>query len=53
MLYGIHVLVANFVSGYMPAYKAYLSALYGQGPKGAREEYMLMLHIDKNRNPVG
>jgi D-glycerate 3-kinase len=45
--------VADFVSRYMPAYKAYLPALYGQGPKGAREEHMLLLLIDENRNPVG
>jgi D-glycerate 3-kinase len=45
--------LADFVSRYMPAYKAYLPALYGQGPKGAREEHMLLLLIDENRNPVG
>ncbi|KAG0607984.1 hypothetical protein M758_8G069100 [Ceratodon purpureus] len=45
--------VADFVSRYMPAYKAYLPSLYAQGPKSAKKEHTLMLQIDENRNPIG
>lgn len=45
--------VADFVSRYVPAYKAYLPALYEHGPKGSEGEHLLMLHIDENRNPIG
>ncbi|CAK9217165.1 unnamed protein product [Sphagnum troendelagicum] len=45
--------VADFVSTYMPAYKAYLPALYEKGPHGASPEHTLRLDIDEDRNPVG
>jgi len=47
------VQVEDFVSRYMPAYKAYLPALYSQGPQGARQEHMLKLDINEDRNPLG
>jgi D-glycerate 3-kinase len=37
----------------MPAYKAYLPALYSKGPQGARQEHMLKLDINEDRNPLG
>lgn len=45
--------VKDFVSRYMPAYKAYLPALYSSGPKGARPERTFQFAIDENRNPIG
>jgi pantothenate kinase-related protein Tda10 len=45
--------VADFVSIYMPAYNAYLPALYKKGPRGASHEHMLRLQIDEDRNPIG
>lgn len=45
--------VKDFVSRYMPAYKAYLPGLYGSGPKGAHPRKTLQFDIDENRNPIG
>eukprot|EP00850_Spirogloea_muscicola_P011528 SM000072S21162 [mRNA] locus=s72:29135:33045:- [translate_table: standard] len=45
--------VADFVSTYMPAYKAYLPQLYSRGPQHADSNKTLKLVIDKGRNPVG
>eukprot|EP00850_Spirogloea_muscicola_P017248 SM000146S00968 [mRNA] locus=s146:248517:252421:+ [translate_table: standard] len=45
--------VADFVSTYMPAYKAYLPQLYSRGPQHAESEKTLKLVIDKGRNPIG
>lgn len=44
--------VRDFVAQYMPAYEAYLPALYAsRGPKGAEET--LFIDVDAKRNPVG
>ncbi|MCO5573924.1 hypothetical protein L7F22_027702 [Adiantum nelumboides] len=45
--------VQDFVSRYMPAYKAYLPGLYASGPKDALPEKTLQIDIDDNRNPIG
>lgn len=45
--------VRDFVSRYMPAYKAYLPGLYASGPQDALPERTLQLDIDDNRNPIG
>eukprot|EP00850_Spirogloea_muscicola_P004341 SM000018S03706 [mRNA] locus=s18:885901:889825:+ [translate_table: standard] len=45
--------VADFVSTYMPAYKAYLPQLYSRGPQNADSNKTLKLVIDKGRNPIG
>ncbi|KAJ7526335.1 hypothetical protein O6H91_16G002300 [Diphasiastrum complanatum] len=45
--------VADFVSRYMPAYKAYLPKLYSKGPSTAKSEHTLKFDINQQRNPVG
>ncbi|KAI5073755.1 hypothetical protein GOP47_0011768 [Adiantum capillus-veneris] len=45
--------VKDFVSRYMPAYKAYLPGLYASGPTDALPGRTLQLDIDDNRNPIG
>lgn len=45
--------VRDFVTRYIPAYKAYLPALYAKGPKGSQPEHTLRIDIDEGRNPVG
>eukprot|EP00245_Coleochaete_scutata_P008308 TRINITY_DN2502_c1_g1_i2.p1 TRINITY_DN2502_c1_g1~~TRINITY_DN2502_c1_g1_i2.p1 ORF type:complete len:454 (+),score=79.77 TRINITY_DN2502_c1_g1_i2:196-1557(+) len=45
--------VADFVSRYIPAYKAYLPGLYSKGPTTGRPGHVLQLEIDQKRNPVG
>ncbi|CAI5941398.1 unnamed protein product [Closterium sp. NIES-65] len=45
--------VHDFVTRYIPAYKAYLPALYASGPKGSRPDHTLRIDIDQGRNPVG
>ena len=48
--------VADFVSRYMPAYRAYLPALYAAAAKGARGvggKPTMMVRVDAGRNPVG
>ncbi|OAE32435.1 hypothetical protein AXG93_3218s1070 [Marchantia polymorpha subsp. ruderalis] len=45
--------VQDFVSRYIPAYKAYLPSLYKDGPKNSKPEKTLRLDIDQNRNPIG
>ncbi|KAG9459368.1 hypothetical protein H6P81_003876 [Aristolochia fimbriata] len=44
--------VLDFVSRYMPAYKAYLPTLYSEGPRGSDPERLLLVDIDEERNPI-
>ncbi|CAK9174655.1 unnamed protein product [Ilex paraguariensis] len=44
--------VMDFVSRYLPAYKAYLPTLYVEGPNGSAPEHALVIEIDEGRNPV-
>ncbi|KAI6690003.1 hypothetical protein NL676_026831 [Syzygium grande] len=44
--------VKDFVSRYLPGYKAYLSTLYSEGPKGSDPEHLLVIEIDEGRNPL-
>ncbi|XP_058192402.1 D-glycerate 3-kinase, chloroplastic isoform X3 [Rhododendron vialii] len=44
--------VEDFVSRYLPAYKAYLPALYSEGPNGSDPERLLVIEIDEGRNPI-
>ncbi|GBG59596.1 Glycerate 3-kinase (GlyK) [Chara braunii] len=45
--------VEDFVSRYIPAYKAYLPPLYSKGPRGSTPLQLLRIAIDQNRNPLG
>lgn len=45
--------VLDFVSRYLPAYKAYLPKLYSEGPKSFDKDRFLVIEIDDERNPVG
>ncbi|KAJ9559572.1 hypothetical protein OSB04_004732 [Centaurea solstitialis] len=44
--------VMDFVSTYLPAYKAYLPTLYTEGPKGSDSKHTLVVEIDEGRNPI-
>lgn len=44
--------VADFVSRFIPAYQAYLPALYAAGPTTARPGHTLVIEVDQNRAPV-
>ncbi|XP_048603436.1 D-glycerate 3-kinase, chloroplastic isoform X2 [Brassica napus] len=44
--------VNDFVSRYLPAYKAYLPTLYAEGPSGSDLERVLAIDIDEERNPI-
>ncbi|GMH15943.1 hypothetical protein Nepgr_017784 [Nepenthes gracilis] len=44
--------VIDFVSRYLPAYKAYLPTLYSEGPNGSNAEHLLVVEIDEGRNPI-
>lgn len=44
--------VKDFVSRYLPAYKAYLPTLYTEGPNGSDPEHTLVVEIDEGRNPI-
>ncbi|KAL7140035.1 hypothetical protein ABFS83_09G093900 [Erythranthe nasuta] len=44
--------VLDFVSRYLPAYKAYLPTLYAEGPKGSDPNHLLVVEIDEGRNPI-
>lgn len=44
--------VRDFVSRYLPAYKAYLPTLYAEGPSGSDPENVLLIDIDEGRNPI-
>ncbi|KAF9606442.1 hypothetical protein IFM89_025151 [Coptis chinensis] len=44
--------VRDFVSRYFPAYKAYLPALYSEGPLGYDPKHLLFVDIDDERNPI-
>ncbi|KAK4361924.1 hypothetical protein RND71_017165 [Anisodus tanguticus] len=44
--------VKDFVSRYLPAYKAYLPTLYSEGPTGSDPEHVLLIDIDEGRNPI-
>ncbi|XP_038974976.1 LOW QUALITY PROTEIN: D-glycerate 3-kinase, chloroplastic-like [Phoenix dactylifera] len=44
--------VLDFVSRYLPAYKAYLPPLYSEGPKGLDPNCLLVVDIDEERNPI-
>nr|CAD1823320.1 unnamed protein product [Ananas comosus var. bracteatus] len=43
--------VLDFVSRYLPAYKAYLPTLYAEGPNGADPNRLIVIEIDEQRNP--
>ena len=45
--------VTDFVSRYMPAYKAYLPVLYSDGPRGSKPDHTLVVEVDEHRNPLG
>ncbi|XP_010450601.1 PREDICTED: cysteine--tRNA ligase 1, cytoplasmic-like isoform X2 [Camelina sativa] len=42
----------DFVSRYLPAYKAYLPTLYTEGPSGSDPDRVLAIDIDEERNPI-
>jgi D-glycerate 3-kinase len=44
--------IADFVSRYLPAYGAYLPALYARGPTTARPGRTLVVEVDERRSPV-
>uniref|UniRef100_A0A1D1XKG3 D-glycerate 3-kinase, chloroplastic n=2 Tax=Anthurium amnicola TaxID=1678845 RepID=A0A1D1XKG3_9ARAE len=44
--------VLDFVSRYLPAYKAYLPTLYSEGPKGMAPDRLLLVEVDDERNPI-
>ncbi|XP_021906627.1 D-glycerate 3-kinase, chloroplastic [Carica papaya] len=44
--------VKDFVSRYLPAYKAYLPTLYSEGPRGSDPSRLLLVEIDEERNPI-
>ncbi|KAJ8428321.1 hypothetical protein Cgig2_014212 [Carnegiea gigantea] len=44
--------ILDFVSCYMPAYKAYLPTLYSEGPNGSDPSRTLVIKIDEGRNPI-
>ncbi|KAB1218609.1 D-glycerate 3-kinase, chloroplastic [Morella rubra] len=44
--------VKDFVSRYLPAYKAYLPTLYSEGPNGSDPKHLLVIEIDEGRNPI-
>jgi D-glycerate 3-kinase len=44
--------IADFVSRYMPAYKAYLPGLYAAGPTTAKAGHTLVIEVDQSRSPV-
>ncbi|KAL5975626.1 hypothetical protein ACLOJK_019951 [Asimina triloba] len=44
--------VLDFVSRYLPAYKAYLPTLYSEGPKGSDTDHLLLVEIDEERNLI-
>ncbi|KAL7191369.1 hypothetical protein ACSBR2_023444 [Camellia fascicularis] len=44
--------VMDFVSRYLPAYKAYLPTLYSEGPNGSDPERLFVVEIDEGRNPI-
>ncbi|KAG6593403.1 D-glycerate 3-kinase, chloroplastic, partial [Cucurbita argyrosperma subsp. sororia] len=44
--------VRDFVSRYLPAYKAYLPTLYKEGPSGSDPKRLLVVEIDEQRNPI-
>lgn len=44
--------IFDFVSRYLPAYKAYLPTLYAEGPSGSDPEHLLVVEIDEGRNPI-
>lgn len=44
--------VKDFVSRYLPAYKAYLPTLYSEGPSGSDPKHVLLIDIDEGRNPI-
>ncbi|KAI3455382.1 hypothetical protein Pfo_012045 [Paulownia fortunei] len=44
--------VLDFVSRYLPAYKAYLPTLYAEGPNGSDPKHLLVVEIDEGRNPI-
>ncbi|CAL5444017.1 unnamed protein product [Camellia sinensis] len=42
----------DFVSQYLPAYKAYLPTLYSECPTGADPDNLLLIEINEGRNPI-
>ncbi|XP_022992257.1 D-glycerate 3-kinase, chloroplastic isoform X2 [Cucurbita maxima] len=44
--------VRDFVSRYLPAYRAYLPTLYSEGPSGSDPKRLLVVEIDEERNPI-
>lgn len=49
---GFYLQVRDFVSRYLPAYKAYLPVLYSEGPSGSDPKRLLVVEIDEERNPI-
>ena len=43
--------IADFVSRFMPAYKAYLPNLYSKGPTSCKKGKTLIIEVDQNRSP--
>eukprot|EP00873_Tetraselmis_striata_P028065 jgi/Tetstr1/448329/TSEL_035613.t1 len=44
--------IADFVSRFMPAYKAYLPELYEKGPTTCKPGATLVIQVDERRSPV-
>lgn len=44
--------IREFVSCYMPAYRAYLPALYHEGPTSGQAGRVLMVAVDQGRGPI-
>ena len=44
--------VADFVSRFMPAYKAYLPQLYSSGPTTCQKGKTLIIEVDQDRSPI-
>ena len=42
--------VADFVDRFLPAYRAYLPGLYGDGPFGSQTGKVLTVRVDRGRN---
>lgn len=45
--------VSDFVSRYIPAYKAYLPGLYNNVPEGSQQGDVLKFRITESRSPLG
>ncbi len=43
--------IADFVSRYIPAYKAYLPSLYKEGPTTSKPGHLLNIRVNQSRAP--